>query len=92
MMKALSKTEGRWFHRGKEARSLSATRRLFDGRVSAGNRAAWNAGWDEQDRWMRPEIAEAEIAEASRVLGRLKAEVREMLFPGNIDKRPCPKS
>lgn len=77
MSKQLS-GDGTWFHRGKEARAAGWPRDVIDGRMSPSNRAAYAAGWDEQNELMRPRTPE-DIAAANARIARLKAEVTRAL-------------
>lgn len=52
----------KWFHRGKEARSLGHDRTVNDGRLSPASRQQFYAGWDEQDHLMSPQASAAQKA------------------------------
>ncbi len=68
----------KWFHRGKEARQNGETRDRIDGRMSPENRSAFQAGWDEQENFMRPPSDE-QRAESADVARRLRDWARANL-------------
>jgi hypothetical protein len=63
----------KFFHRGKEARSLGHDRALKDGRVTPANRRDFYEGWDEQDRYMRPKPTPEEQQESEEALSGIRA-------------------
>lgn len=76
----------KYFHRGKEARSLGKDRILNDARISVANRRDFYAGWDEQDRYMQPPPTLEEIQEADEALEGIRTFLQSAR--GNTEVMP----
>jgi hypothetical protein len=67
--------DGKWFHRGKEARANNQPRDIVDARMSDANRRAFQAGWDEEECRRSP----AHEAVTAARLAEFKKQMREVL-------------
>jgi hypothetical protein len=68
-----------YFHRGKEARANGRPRQHEDGRCSPESRTAFYAGWDDQDRTMRP-AGNLTVEQRNANIQSLKDSVRTAIY------------
>ena len=73
----MTRTEEKWYHRGKEARMSGKPRQFPDGRINPVNRQAFYAGWDEQSRLTTQRTPE-QVASYNRFVDQLRAFTAEM--------------
>lgn len=69
-------SESKWFHRGREARSLGELRILNDGRISSKNRQEFYHGWDHEDRMRSQNHTPEEIAEFQAGIAAIRAALK----------------
>ena len=73
-----STSNAKWFARGKEARNNREPRDKVDGRMSPKNRAAFQAGWDEQERFVSGPTEE-QVTAHNEIAKRLSEWCRQNL-------------
>lgn len=78
----------RYFHRGKEARARGLPREVRDARVSLENRQQFFAGWDDQDRNMRPALTPEQNAECDESLAMARAFLNSQGFQSKRNSDP----